>query len=862
MSNKAIKGITIEIGGNTTPLNNALNDVNKTSGNVQRELREVEKLLKLDPSNTELVAQKQKLLADAVNTAKEKLDFLKKAQQQVEEQFKNGKIGEDEYRAFQREVIKAEQALGSAEKASKDFAGELDNTGKEAKVAGVNTEKAGKQAKSSGDDAEKGGKGWETLGKLAVGAAAVTTGAVVAIGAGAVSTGKALYNMSTDAAAAADNIDKQSQRLGMSRQGFQEWDYILSQNGVSIDTMNTAMKSMTASMASLAEEGTKGEETLGKLGITVDDLNNKSQEEIFEQAVIALQKMPEGYEKARLSQQLFGKQGQEMLPMLNQSKGSIEELKAKAHEYGMVMGDESVSAGVKFTDSLNTLKKTMGGVKNNIAADMLPGLSTLTDGFASLIAGQDGAGEAIKAGAKNIVKSITAMIPQILEVIKTLATTIMEIAPEIITALVEAFLELLPQLIDVAIELLQAVLDAILNNTQMLVDVIMKLLTAIIVFIISNLPKFIDAGLKIIIALIEGLAQAIPQIIQAIVDMIPKLIKAITDNLSLLIKAGITLVLSLIDGLITAIPQLLDALPEIIDALLNGILEAIPLLIEAGIKLITSLVEALPTIISKIVEVLPKIITSIIDALLGNIPLIIQAGIDLLIALVKALPKIIVEIIKAIPKIITSIIEALIDAIPLIIQAGVELLIALVKNTPKIIIEIVKAIPDIIKGIIDAIIEFVPKMASAGLDLIKGVWNGISDAAAWLWDKISGFFGGIVDKIKNFFGINSPSTMFRDVFGRNIVKGIGVGFELETPNLQDTIDDNLEDVTAGIQTTLDMENSKLSLESGTGSIRIELGGIHIENFHNATESDIDTLTDEILNTMAYKLQRQKVVFGQ
>lgn len=111
-----IKGITIEIGGNTTKLQQAMADVNKKSKDLQSELRQVEKLLKLDPKNTELLAQKQKLLAEAVENSKEKLDRLKTAQQQVNEQFAKGEISEEQYRAFQREVAKAEQELKGFEK--------------------------------------------------------------------------------------------------------------------------------------------------------------------------------------------------------------------------------------------------------------------------------------------------------------------------------------------------------------------------------------------------------------------------------------------------------------------------------------------------------------------------------------------------------------------------------------------------------------------------------------------------------------------------------------------------------------------------------------------------------------------------
>jgi hypothetical protein len=205
------------------------------------------------------------------------------------------------------------------------------------------------------------GKSIKTVGKIGL-----------AAGAAAGAAGTAIFGMANKSAEATDRIDKMSQRLGMGRKSFQEWDYILSQNGVSMDSMNTAMKSMTTSMDSLANGGKKGQETLGKLGVTIEDLKNLKQEEIFEKAVVALQKMPEGFEKARLAQQLFGKQGQEMLPMLNQSKGSIEELKQKASDLGIVLSDETVDAGVLFTDSMDNVKRSLGAVTTNIGASLMP----------------------------------------------------------------------------------------------------------------------------------------------------------------------------------------------------------------------------------------------------------------------------------------------------------------------------------------------------------------------------------------------------------------------------------------------------------------------------------------------------------
>ncbi|PHD39254.1 DUF2207 domain-containing protein [Bacillus toyonensis] len=106
-----IKGITIEIGGNTQPLQNALKDVNKQSDALAKELKDVERLLKFDPGNVEALSQKQKLLTQQIENTTQKLDKLKAAEQQVQAQFQNGKISEEQYRAFRREIEFTEGSL-------------------------------------------------------------------------------------------------------------------------------------------------------------------------------------------------------------------------------------------------------------------------------------------------------------------------------------------------------------------------------------------------------------------------------------------------------------------------------------------------------------------------------------------------------------------------------------------------------------------------------------------------------------------------------------------------------------------------------------------------------------------------------
>ena len=148
MAASRIKGITIEIGGDTTKLQTALKGVNTEIKNTQAQLKDVEKLLKLDPGNTELLAQKHKLLGQAVEETKNKLETLKTAQQQADEALKNGTISKDQYDALQREIIETEQELKRLEEQANQSATALQKiaaTGEKWKEVGGNIENAGKK---------------------------------------------------------------------------------------------------------------------------------------------------------------------------------------------------------------------------------------------------------------------------------------------------------------------------------------------------------------------------------------------------------------------------------------------------------------------------------------------------------------------------------------------------------------------------------------------------------------------------------------------------------------------------------------------------------------------------------------------
>jgi len=173
---ETIRGINVQIGADTTGLSKALSDVNKRSRDIQSELKQVEKLLKLDPGNAELLAQKQKLLSDAITNTSQKLNTLRTAQQQVNEQFARGEISEGQYRAFQRELTKTEQEL-------KRMDGQLDETTKSLKEQGVVVSQLGKDYQESFEQAQQSlGNSFEQMKKVGAGVTAVGAGIAAGLG--------------------------------------------------------------------------------------------------------------------------------------------------------------------------------------------------------------------------------------------------------------------------------------------------------------------------------------------------------------------------------------------------------------------------------------------------------------------------------------------------------------------------------------------------------------------------------------------------------------------------------------------------------------------------------------------------------
>jgi phage-related protein len=333
---------------------------------------------------------------------------------------------------------------------------------------------------------------------------------------------------------------------------------------------------------------------------------------------------------------------------------------------------------------------------------------------------------------ENLVDAFQAVVANVTPILENIVTAL----PESIGAILQAVSDLLPMLLETATQLFEQVLQTIFTLLPELIPAVVQAVMTIVNAIIENLPLLIDGAIQLITALVDGIRESLPQLIPAAIEAITTIVEGLIDNLPLLLDAALQLIIGLTEGLLQAIPTIIEKLPEIITAIYEFLISSIPEIIDAGVTLLIALVDNLPAIIDGVVEAIPKIVMGLANAFSENIDKIIDAGVTLLVALVQNLPKITIEVLKAIPKIVTS--------------------------------------------IFNEIISNKDKIADAGLDLIKGLWQGISDAGAWLREKISGFFGGVVDNIKNFFGIHSPSTLFRDEIGANLALGVAAGIQAKS----------------------------------------------------------------------------------
>lgn len=193
-----------------------------------------------------------------------------------------------------------------------------------------------------------------------------------AIAAGAVAAGAGLFAITKKAAETADTIDEMSQKLGLSRKGYQEWSFVLKENGMEIEQLKGGMKKLTNSFDDLKSGSKTATESFKRIGLSYEDLKGLTQEQIFDKTITALQGVKDSTERAALANDLLGKSGAELAPILNAGAGSIDQLKQKARDLGIVLDDEAIDAGAKFADTMEEVNESFNAVVARIGIKVMP----------------------------------------------------------------------------------------------------------------------------------------------------------------------------------------------------------------------------------------------------------------------------------------------------------------------------------------------------------------------------------------------------------------------------------------------------------------------------------------------------------
>ena len=636
-----MSGIGIKFGAEgEQEFKKALNEINQAYKVLGSEMKLVQSQFDKNDNSVEALTARNETLNKQIDAQKDKIATLKSALDNAAASF-----GENDKRtqAWQIKLNNAEAALNGMERDLKKNNDAIEEASDEFKDAEKAADKFGDEIKDTGKDTEKAGDQFKKVGEVLKNVGKAMAATAAAIGAGAVAAGKKVWDMANDTAAAGDTIDKMSQKLGMSAEAYQEWDYVLSQSGADIESMGAGFKSLT----NLVDKATSGNDAAAasfeKLGISTKDLKDMSREDIFALTVKRMQEMGDTTDRAALANTIFGKSGQNLAPLLNQTAEATQDLKDKAHDLGFIMSDEAVDASVKFTDSMDTLKRTFEGVKNSIMSELLPGLTSITDGLALLLTGSDGAKDKIKSGASEIVTAIKNAIPQATEALKTVLDVIGELAvdllPDLLNLVVDITTQLFTSLSESLPEILPVLFDALFSLHDTLIsDVFPTLLNSLMTvagkLLDSFLEKFpelfnklitfignIDLGklLELFLGAVEKIAvmiaENLPTIVDNLVTAIINLVKTI--DWKELIASGNRILLSITDGILNAIPSLIDALPDLIEAIIDFLTdpETVIELVKGAVKLVFKLIEKLPEIFMHLISAMGRIGINLIEGL-------------------------------------------------------------------------------------------------------------------------------------------------------------------------------------------------------------------------------------------------------
>ena len=321
-----VRGVTIEIGGDVTELSKALKGVNSDISKTQKELKDVEKLLKLDPSNTELLRQKHELLGKQVADTKTKLETLRKTEEEL------NKTGVDkhseQYRALEREIISTEDSLRKLEAA--------------AAASNVTLTKVSQTF----------GKISDASGKVAQATKGISTAAGGALA--------GIAGLAYKSVQAADDLNTLAKQTGISTAELQKMQYASDLIDVSVDSITGAMTKMKKNMASTSKDT---QAAFQKIGVSVQDSNGQLRDAttVFYEVLEGLSHVANETERDTLAMQLFGKSADELAGIVDDGGAALRELGTEAEQLGLIMDQQTLDSLNNVNDSIDKMKAKANG---------------------------------------------------------------------------------------------------------------------------------------------------------------------------------------------------------------------------------------------------------------------------------------------------------------------------------------------------------------------------------------------------------------------------------------------------------------------------------------------------------------------
>ena len=810
-----IQGITVEIGGDTQGLSKALSGVNREIRTTQSQLKDVERLLKLDPGNTELLRQKYELLNDSIESTEEKLDSLREAEKQVQQQFERGEVSQDQYNGLQREIIATEQALGRLQNEARDTENRINGID-EKPIEQVEdaAEDAGDALRDAGDDASH-------FGDM------LKAGAIVEGVSGLVDSMSQLADETREYQRIMGSLEVSSERAGYSAE--ETADTYRQLYGVLGDDQTAATTTANLQALGFAQEDLK-DLTNAAIGawatygdsIPIDGLAESINETIQAGQVTGnfadvlnwagtseddfnakLENAADSTERANIVMQELARQGlMEAGEAWQKNNESLVESNQAAADFQDTMAEMSERLSPVLTAVQNGINQLLGSV-----LDMTEGID-----FSAV-------GDSIEAGFSFVIDTI---LPKLQDGFQW----ILDNREALVTALI-------------------AIGSAV--TTYMAGQQVAAFATTTLPKIISGFSTFfttlsggggvfaaLTAAINPVTLAIAGIAAAVGVVVGAFATL---------WNTSEEFRANITAIWNqLVTTFQTFTQGIVDRLNE-----LGFNFENIGQVIQTAWQ-------ALCDFLAPVFEGAFQAVATIFDTITGAILGVLDFFIGVFTGDWEQALNGIKEFWGSIWDGICGIFETIIDTL-----MGIgEVILSWFGTTWEDALNNVK---DFFTNIWNNIVDFFSglpgRMADIGYNIVTGIWNGISGAAGWLWNQISGFCSSIVSNIKSFFGINSPSKLMEDAVGKWLPPGIAVGFEDAMPKAMREIDASMGDITTAIpqalgyggNTTTDSHN--LTYTFGPGSIVIQ-----------TQATDGNALYRQLMVRMQQEVSRKEAAYGR